>query len=418
MAAVPVLRATAVMAHAGTSPGSSSETRTINVVKLGADPAGGVDAAPAFQAAIDRLLQTGGVIYIPAGNYRIGKTLEWINPGNSRMPGILFRGDGQHSSVLRSMVRSGPLLRVRGSPLKGPVSTTFFWGGGICDLSLEGAAEGTGHDCLELLGWWSGEIVNCQIVGFPRHGIRAITDLALDPNPDFSASRLFVRAIRIERCGGWGFIDDGGVQGAPGWSWDRCDFALCGKGGAFVQSGGHSFVKCSFSACGWQAENSPPAARAYGLYFTGAATAACGHWVEGCEFDTNFTAHIGARFLSTSSFINNRFIFNDRYRAGRLCPGRAVEIGSGDARAAILAVEFRQSFFRFDLGGQAIGFDWVNTANVRDIDISGSVFSDNSGGTLKLIRYRLGGAHGQSQAFGYSIRDRELPSASGNERVR
>ncbi len=383
--------------------------RTINVVDLGADPSGSVDAAPFFQDAIDRLSTTGGVIYIPAGTYRISKTLEWANPKNARMPGIVFQGDSTYSSILHSTVRSGPLLRVRGVPIRGPVSTTFFWGGGIRDLTLQGDTDGTDHDGLEVLGWWYGEIVNCRITGFPRHGIRTVTDLALNSNPDFSASTLFVRATWIERCGGWGFIDDGGVQGAPAWRWDRCVFVLCQQGGALVQSSSHSFVKCSFSACGWRSENSPPASHAYGLYFTGAATATSRQWVEGCEFDNSLTAHIGARFLTSSSFMNNRFIFNDRYKTGRLCPEMGVEIGAGDAHAAVRSVEFRQSFFRFDRGGEAVAFDWANTANVRDIEVSGSIFADNSGGTLALTRYRGNDVQGKGQSFGYSIRDREVP---------
>lgn len=130
-------------------------------------------------------------------------------------------------------------------------------------------------------------------------------------------------------------------------------------------------------------------------------------WVEGCEFDTNLTAHIGARFLSNSTFVNNRFIFNDRFKAGRLCPGVGVQIGVGDAHAAVRSVEFRQSVFRFDRGGEAVGFDWVNTANVRDIDIRGSVFSDNSGGKLALVRYRGNDPGGRGGDFGYSVSDRD-----------
>jgi hypothetical protein len=234
-----------------------------------------------------------------------------------------------------------------------------------------------------------------------------VTDLAANPNPDFSASTMAVRATQIERCGGWGFIDDGGPQGAPAWSWDRVVFNLCKLGCALVQSSSHGFQKCSFSAGGWQSEKGPHADRGYGIYFTGSGTATSRQWVEGCEFDNNLTAHVSARFLTNSSFVNNRFIFNDRLNAGKLCPDFGVEIGAGDAKAAVRAVEFRQNVFRFDRGGQAVAFNWSNTANVRDIDVSGTVFSDNSGGTLKLARYVGNEAKGVLQSFGYTIRDRQ-----------
>ncbi|MDO8330195.1 MAG: glycosyl hydrolase family 28-related protein [Fluviicoccus sp.] len=382
--------------------------RLVNVIDLGAVPDGVTDSAQAFQKAIDALTSTGGIVYIPAGNYVIGSTLIWANPVNRRVSGILFQGDGQHTSTLNSRVKSGPLLRVRGVPRVGPVSTTFFWGGGIHDLGLRGSGGGADHDAVEILGWWNGSIENCLISGFSRHGIRAITDLALNPNPDFTASTLLVKAVQIERCGGWGFRDDSGNQGAPSWSWDHCLFGLCRLGGAYVQSSSHSFVKCSFSACGWRHESDKPAAAAYGLFFAGTMTVASRQWVEGCEFDTNLTAHIGARFLCCSSFINNRFIFHDRYKAGRLCPLAGVELGTGDARAAIRSVEFRQSFFRFDRGGETTGFLWANTVNVRDIEIINTVFSNSVGGDLHLSRYGGMELSRTASDFGYNIRDREL----------
>jgi hypothetical protein len=380
--------------------------RIVNVTELGADPSGSADSSPAIQKAIDQMAPTGGTVYFPAGTYRIGKTLEWMNATKERRSGILFLGDGMNSTVLRSVVPSGPLLRVRGAPVQGPFSTTFFWGGGLQQLTLDGSGgPKEAHDGVEVLGWWFGELTQLRIRNFSRHGIRAITDLVVNPNPDFTASTLFAKAVWIERCGGWGYKDDGGIQGSPAWTWSHVVFVLCGEGGAYVQSSSHSFVKCSFSQCGWSSENAQPKSPGYGLYVDGAATASSRQWVEGCEFDNSYTAHIGLRFATTSSFLNNRFIFNDRQKIGRLCPQAAVQIGAGDARAAVRNVEFRQSFFRFDKGGEAVGFDWVNTANVRDVYVQRSLFSDNSGGTLALVRYRGHEARGGRQANNYVVED-------------
>lgn len=379
------------------------------MLALGADPTGHKDSSAAFQSAIDQLRDSGGILYVPTGIYTVEKTVEWINTRNVRMPGIVIQGDGPYSSLIRSTVQSGPLLRIRGVAQKGPVITTFFWGGGIRDISFDGKGGGSVHDCLEVMGWWYGELFNCQISNFSRHGIRAMTDLSLNANPDFSASTLFVRGTWIQHCGGWGFCDDGGPQGAPAWSWDRCVFVLCKLGGAKVQSSSHAFTKCSFSACGWELETTLPNSQAYGLLFTGAATACSRQWVEGCEFDTNLTAHIAIRFLTSSSFVNNRFIFNDRYNAGRLCPSAGIQFGIGDDRATIQAVEFRQSFFRIDRPGKASGFELLSFANVRDITITRSVFPRKIGG-LDLVRYR-GFDSSRVKGFGYSIIDREMDEA-------
>jgi hypothetical protein len=370
---------------ANTAPGSP---RLINVAEVGADLTGTIDASNAIQAAIDRLTLTGGTLYFPAGIYRVSRTLVWANPSANRASGILLIGDGMHSTVIKSHVRQGPLLRVRGVPRVGPMSTTFFWGGGIQQMTLDGVeAINPEHDAIETMGWWYGEIKQVRIVNFSRHGIRSVTDLVLEPNPDFSASTLFVRAVWVERCGGWGFKDDGGVQASPGFAWDRVVFVLCALGGAYVQSSSHNFTKCSFSAGGWRSESGPAAKAGYGLFFDGAATATSRQWVEGCEFDSNLTAHVALRFCSVSTFINNRFISHDRQNIGRLCPTAGVVIGAGDAHAAVRAVEFRQSFFRFDKAGETVGFHWANTANVRDITVSGTIYSDNTG-KVKLEKHR------------------------------
>lgn len=391
----------------GSAAHASLQARTLDMVDLGADPTGQADATEIIQAAINKLAPTGGTLYFPAGTYLITKTLTWVNPRNARQSGLLFLGDGMHTTILRSRVTDGPLLRARGAPWTGPVSTTFFWGGGVKQLTLDGSdGAQSNHDGIEVLGWWYGELNLVRIRNFSRHGIRAVTDLKLNANPDFTASTLSAKGVWIERCGGWGFRDDGGVQGSPAWTWSHVVFVFCADGGAYVQSSSHSFVKCSFSQCGWQSERANPRATGFGLYFDGALTAASRQWVEGCEFDNNYTAHIALRFASSSSFINNRFIFNDRQNVGRLCPPTGIQIGAGDARAGILSVEFRQSFFRFDKGGETVAFDWINTANVRDVLVQRSIFSNSSGSTaLSLTRYRGHDVKNSKLSNGYIIDD-------------
>jgi len=131
----------------------------IHVKALGAVGDGRADDTAAFQAAIDRVAPTGGEILVDPGSYKITKTLHWINPGNARAPGIWLVGSGYLSTHLLSYVQDGPLLQVRGVPIKSPVSTTFFWGGGIEGLDLVGDhGAPKDHDALDVLGWYFGHI--------------------------------------------------------------------------------------------------------------------------------------------------------------------------------------------------------------------------------------------------------------------
>lgn len=145
----------------GASASPPMGTTVLNVQELGADPTGKVDATSIFQAAINQLAGKSGSIYIPAGTYRISRTLECENPVNARASGLLFYGDGEEASVLKSFVQTGPLLRVRGVPRKGPVSTTFFWGGGIRGLRFDGSFGGGRARCIG--GSW---LVACRSFQF------------------------------------------------------------------------------------------------------------------------------------------------------------------------------------------------------------------------------------------------------------
>ena len=88
-------------------------------------------------------------------------------------------------------------------------------------------------------------------------------------------------------------------------------------------------------------------------------------------------------------------------------PPVGIKIGVGDVYATVLGVQFRQSFFRFDVGERAVAFDFVNHANVRDIEIGGSVFTMARG--TQVIRYQGSDPNGQGNAYGYVIRDSSIP---------
>lgn len=113
-----------------------------NVLDYGADPTGTFDSSTAVMLAISNLsLGTitppvagqGGVIYFPAGNYKIANTIQV-----SEIAPITFMGDGPSASILYSYV-NGDCIRMFNNyvPSGGPTSI-LVWGGGICDLTIDG----------------------------------------------------------------------------------------------------------------------------------------------------------------------------------------------------------------------------------------------------------------------------------------
>ncbi|GMV43802.1 MAG: hypothetical protein AMXMBFR64_55180 [Myxococcales bacterium] len=73
--------------HRGEVPLPTPPT-AVGVVDFGADPTGVSDSTGAFQAAIDAVSAAGGVVHVPAGDYRVDGTL------SVTASGTVLRGDG------------------------------------------------------------------------------------------------------------------------------------------------------------------------------------------------------------------------------------------------------------------------------------------------------------------------------------
>src|SRR5690242_16205773 len=67
----------------------------INVVSHGADPTGAADSTSAIQDAVKALPSTGGVVYLPAGTYKMSGTVTCTT-----VPAY-FLGDGAWATVLK-----------------------------------------------------------------------------------------------------------------------------------------------------------------------------------------------------------------------------------------------------------------------------------------------------------------------------
>jgi hypothetical protein len=79
---------------------------TINVKDYYHLTSGGTDWAPAFQAAIDGLATssdtyTGGIVFVPRGNYPIGSTITVDTTNVAALTSISIQGEGMHNTVLQ-----------------------------------------------------------------------------------------------------------------------------------------------------------------------------------------------------------------------------------------------------------------------------------------------------------------------------
>ncbi|HJP73566.1 MAG TPA: glycosyl hydrolase family 28-related protein [Pseudonocardiaceae bacterium] len=111
----------------------------VTAAPYNADPTGGVDASPAFAAAI-KAAAAGGVVYVPAGNYTIGSTVRC-----STVP-VYFVGDGAWASVI-SYTGSGDCFYVYDSSDYG---SRQKFAGGFVGITLDGTRAQAGATGLHL----------------------------------------------------------------------------------------------------------------------------------------------------------------------------------------------------------------------------------------------------------------------------
>lgn len=376
----------------------------VKVKDLGAVGDGAHDDTDAFQKAIDQLQSTGGEILIDPGSYKISKTLNWINPKNTRASGIWFIGAGYPSTRILSFVQDGPLLKIRGVPLKGPINTTFFWGGGIEGIDFVGSSGAKeNHDALDVIGWYYGRIRNCRFSSFSRNGITGRVDLEINSNPDFTSSELRVEDSTFERLGGRGYY--GALIGNPAWIWSRCIFDFCAQGAALILSAGHTFDTCSFGGSGYLSEDIVSPGDHAHLEIGQLKGSIARINIGSCEFDFAKTAHIFINSLAIGYFHDNRFIYR-KWSTESVVPKMSVVFAQAGAAAAAQQLSFERNIFRVDgTGGDVTLYIWANVANVQNISISGSVISDESRGKVQIKRYVGYDRENMNTRQNYSISD-------------
>jgi hypothetical protein len=112
----------------------------INVVSQGADPTGSADSTAAIQAAINALPATGGVVYLPAGTYKVSTTVTCTT-----VPAY-FVGDGVWATTL-AFTGTGDCVRIYDPTT---YSSRTRYAGGFCGITIDGTHAGAGSTGLHV----------------------------------------------------------------------------------------------------------------------------------------------------------------------------------------------------------------------------------------------------------------------------
>jgi hypothetical protein len=116
----------------------TAQGATFNVLNAaysgGADPTGAADCASAIQAAVNAMPASGGVIYFPAGTYKVASTVTISKPG------VYLAGAGMLATVI-NYTGSGDCIRMYATTLTTPGGV---YGGGIKGLMIDGTSASAG----------------------------------------------------------------------------------------------------------------------------------------------------------------------------------------------------------------------------------------------------------------------------------
>jgi hypothetical protein len=349
------------------------------------------DDTAALQAFFNQAQIMGGDCILPKGTYRVTSPILIYETGTQRHDGARIRGAGLNDTII-DFRGSGRVFDIRGIPASNgsgtQTGTYFIWGLEMSNFTIDGANKTGTTDGFRLVGVWNSIFQNLTIKNL-RYGIVSEGDLTYNSNPDWSSTaNCKIDNCNFERLTETGFYNSV-IQAASGWSFSHSLFVLCGQAGIRLASGGVRITECGFAGCGWSSEIATPNVNGAGIVFSGSVTVTSQITVENCEFDTNFTAHIDFEYAGGIRLSGNRYIFNDRYSYGAICPtAGAVRIAAFSASNAVQNVLFSNEFFRLDAGptvGTPICFNFANNANVQNIRVFGASFSDNNA-TLNFTR--------------------------------
>jgi hypothetical protein len=143
-AAVLIDATSTTEADAATGPATPD---WINVTSAyGADPTGVNDSGPAFNSAIAALPASGGVIYVPAGTYKIATTIT-ANVANTAT--VTIMGDGYQATQLLSYV-TGDCVRMYNGTTFVSGDNNMSQGSGVQGLTIDGTNAGNSSNGLHI----------------------------------------------------------------------------------------------------------------------------------------------------------------------------------------------------------------------------------------------------------------------------
>ena len=342
---------------------SASALEAHSVAEFGANGIG--DDSEAIQKALDFAVANPCRLTFPAAKYTVSKTLQIRNPGKTRASAPILEGRGAEATTILFTGQSGPLLNVNGVIAAGQ----FLHDLSIERLKLVGSNRDRHEHAIQIMGCYAPHIANVSITGFGGDGIRVIGDLTIDSNPDFTAT-IFpsVEGCHIFRIGGIGFHDDHPI-GCPGVTIRRTVFTMCGSGGALIQSAAFTIEQTAFSGCGWIGETEQTNSEAIGLQIKTPGGSLSRGLLRACEFDTNRGEHLRMDNFAMARLENNRFIYDDRYNVGLLCPPIGANMAPLSPNSVLSEIVIDGLFHRVDHAGTAVGIKWSNSANVDETSI-------------------------------------------------
>jgi hypothetical protein len=310
------------MSNAGyTLLGAAAQTSWWSVKDRGARGNGVADDAAAIQATIDAMPAGGGVLYLPAGTYKISSQI-------TVYPTISIVGDGIRATKI-----------VQSSTTANGIYGEYYFGAKLSGFRLEGPASGTGIGIKFDYPAPPGSLPyitmeDMQVAKFGGNGIDLLNPIV---------SRF--ANVQVEECGGHGIHAHGVPAGAAGTSlaFDACYMRANAQSGYRL----YRMTYCAFTGC---------AADHNGIGYdleevTGVTLSGCG--VEAQDNNGGSYPGVGWKITgSTSVSLLNPYLFDNR-NIGWWITGssRAVSLvgpveGTPNASATLS--------LRVDTGSQAI----------------------------------------------------------------
>jgi Pectate lyase superfamily protein len=324
---------------ASRSPAAAATATTpawINVVSYGADPSGAADSTSAIQAAIKALPATGGVIYLPAGTYKVTGTLTCTT-----VPAY-FLGDGAWATVL-AFSGTGDCVRIYDPTT---YSSRTSYSGGFCAITIDGQGAGAGSAGLHV-----GDLLQYEL-DMTVQNFSGAGSIGVHLDNTYYWTEQLHGQVYTQNCTSHVVFDCTGTATTASGSFDRCDLGIyidhwAANGDGVVFTNGANIGNGSLRIRGNFSSSSSPVSSA-ALRLTGSLPS--GHEYSGASGILNGLLDIGVE-CGTGAYTPQAIVFGSSANTIYSCYG-ALNFGVGSY----------QNFSKgnnagniFDFRGQVVG---------------------------------------------------------------